>query len=336
MRSYHVDSGAGIDGLAIREHADPVPGPGQVLVAIRAAALSYHDLMVLRGAYILPVKPDVVPVADGAGEVVAVGPDVTAVRVAERAVGTVFPSWQEGPFGIQHLPQLGGSLDGMLTELALIDETALVPVPEHLSFDEAATLPCAAVTAWNALTGDGDGLRPGQTLLTLGSGGVSLFALQLGKALRARVIATTSSPAKAQRLAELGADEVIDYKTVPDWPSRVRDLTSDQGADRVVDVAGLLEQSLKAVRVAGHVACVGFLAETAPPIDPRVLFSSGATVRALAVGSRAQFLSMNRLVQQKRIRPVIDRAFPFDKAPEAFHYYASGSVLGKVIISNRV
>ncbi|MEV7189766.1 NAD(P)-dependent alcohol dehydrogenase [Kitasatospora sp. NPDC093102] len=336
MRSYHVDSGAGIGGLAIREHADPVPGPGQVLVAIHAAALSYRDLMVLRGDYVLPVKPDVVPVADGAGQVVAVGRGVTAARVGERVAGTVFPSWQDGPFGTQHLAQLGGSLDGMLTELALIDETALVPVPEHLSFEEAATLPCAAVTAWNALTGDGNGLRPGQTLLTLGSGGVSLFALQLGKALGARVIATTSSPAKAQRLAELGADEVIDYKTTPDWPSRVRELTDGQGADRVVDVAGRIEESLKAMKVAGHVACVGFVSQTAPPIDPWVLFGSGATVRALAVGSRAQFLAMNRLVEQKRIRPVIDRAFPFSKAPEAFRYYASGAAFGKVIISNRV
>ncbi len=169
------------------------------------------------------------------------GRDVRTVRVGERVAGTVFPSWQDGPFGIQHLPQLGGSLDGMLTELALIDETALVSVPEHLSFEEAATLPCAAVTAWNALTGDGDG---------------------------ARVIAPTSSPAKAQRLAELGADEVIDYNATPDWPSRVRELTHDQHADRVVDIAGLIEESLKAVKVAGHVACVGLLSEAAPPIDP--------------------------------------------------------------------
>jgi NADPH:quinone reductase-like Zn-dependent oxidoreductase len=333
MRSYHVDSGAGIDGLVVREHEDPVPGPGQVLVAIRAAALSFRDLMVLRGDYVLPVKPDVVPVADGVGEVIAVGPGVTGVGAGERVAGTVFPSWQDGPFGVQHLPQLGGSLDGMLTDLVLIDETALVRVPEHLSFEEAATLPCAAVTAWNALTGDGNGLRAGQTLLTLGSGGVSLFALQLGKALGARVIATTSGPAKAERLAALGADEVIDYRATPDWPGKVRELTQGQGADRVVDVAGLLDGSLKAVRVAGHVACVGFVSDTAPPIDPLVLFGSGATVRALAVGNRAQFLAMNRLIEQERIRPVIDRVFPFDEAPDAFRYYASGSAFGKVIVS---
>lgn len=335
MRSYHVDSGAGIEGLVIREHASPVPGPGQVLVAVRAAALSYRDLMVLRGDYVLPVKPDVVPVADGAGHVVAVGPGVTAVRPGQRVAATVFPSWRDGPFGTRHLAQLGGSLDGMLTELAVLDATALVPVPEHLSFDEAATLPCAAVTAWNALTGDGEGLRPGQTLVTLGSGGVSLFALQLGKALGARVIATTSSPAKARRLTALGADEVIDYRATPDWAGRVRELTQGQGADRVVDVAGVLDASLKAVKPAGHVACVGFVSRTAPPIDPRTLFGSGATVRALAIGSRAQFLAMNQLIEQHRIHPVIDRRFPFDEAPQAFRHYASGAAFGKVVITNQ-
>ncbi|QKW23437.1 NAD(P)-dependent alcohol dehydrogenase [Kitasatospora sp. NA04385] len=332
MRSYHVDSGAGIDGLAVREHPDPAPGPGQALVAVRAASLSFRDLMVLRGDYLLPVKPDVVPVADGAGLVVAVGSGVTAVRVGDRVAGNVFPSWREGPFDLQHLAQLGGSLDGMLTELALLDADSLVPVPAHLSFAEAATLPCAAVTAWNALTGDGEGLRAGQTLLTLGSGGVSLFALQFGKALGARVIATTSSPDKARRLLELGADEVVDYRAVPDWAGRVRELTDGRGADRVVDVAGGLEQSLRAVRVAGHVACVGFVAESAPPLDPRALFRSGATVRAVAVGSRAQFLEVNALVERHRIRPLLDRSFPFDRAVEAFRHYASGAAFGKVTI----
>ncbi|MFE3453643.1 NAD(P)-dependent alcohol dehydrogenase [Nonomuraea sp. NPDC059194] len=328
MRSYHLNGG----GLSIREHEDPVPEAGQVVVAVRATSLSFRELMVLRGDYVLPVKPDVIPVSDGAGEVVAVGPDVVGVRVGDRVAATLFPSWQDGPFGLQHLPQRGGSLDGMLTELALVEEHGLVPIPDHLSYEEAATLPCAAVTAWNALTGDGAGLRPGQTLVTQGSGGVSLFALQFGKALGARVIATTSSPAKARRLAELGADEVIDYRATPDWPAKVRELTGGRGADRVVDVAGLLEQSLKAVAIAGHVACVGFVSDTAPPIDARVLFASGATVRAVAVGSRAQFREMNHTIDVNRISPVIDRVFPFDQAPDAYRYYASGEPLGKVVI----
>ncbi|MER6943759.1 NAD(P)-dependent alcohol dehydrogenase [Nonomuraea sp. NPDC000554] len=332
MRSYHVDSGAGIAGLSIKEHPAPVPRMGEVLIAVRAVSLSYRELMVLRGDYVLPVKPDVVPISDGAGEIVAVGPGVHTARVGDRVMGTLFPSWQHGPFGVQHLPQLGGSLDGMLTELAVLDQDALVPIPDHLSYQEAATLPCAALTAWNALTGDGDGLRPGQTLVTQGSGGVSLFALQFAKALGARVIATTSGPAKAARLTELGADEVVDYRATPDWPGKIRELTGGLGADRVVDVAGLLEDSLRAVAIAGHVACVGFVSDAAPPLDPRVLFASGATVRAVAVGSRAQFLAMNRAIDVNRLRPVIDRVFPFDEAREAYGYYASGKAFGKVVI----
>ncbi|MEU7893495.1 NAD(P)-dependent alcohol dehydrogenase [Nonomuraea sp. NPDC049152] len=333
MRSYHLDSGAGLEGLAIRKHEEPVPGPGQVLIAVRATSLSFRELMVLRGDYVLPVKPDVVPVSDGAGDVVAVGPGVSTARVGDRVTATLFPSWQDGPFGVEHLPQLGGSLDGMLTELALVDERALVPIPGHLTYQEAATLPCAAVTAWNALTGDGVGLQPGHTLVVQGSGGVSLFALQFAKALGARVIATTSSPAKAARLTELGADHVLDYRADPDWPGKVVELTGGRGADRVIDVAGLLEQSLRAVAIAGHVACVGFLSETVPPLDPRTLFASGATVRAVAVGSRAQFLAMNDAIDTHRLRPVIDRVFAFDDAPAAYRYYASGQAFGKVVIA---
>jgi NADPH:quinone reductase-like Zn-dependent oxidoreductase len=328
MRSYHVDSGAGIDGLTLRRHQEVAPGPGQVLVAVRAAALSYRDLMVLRGDYVLPVKPDVVPVADGAGEVVAVGAGVGSVRVGDRVTANVFPSWQDGPFGVEHLAQLGGSLDGMLTELALLDEAALLPVPAHLSYLEAATLPCAGVAAWNALTG----VRAGETVVTLGTGGVSLFALQLAKALGARVIATTSSPEKARRLAELGADEVIDYRAEPDWPSAVRELTGGRGADRVVDVVGDLTRSVRAVKVSGEVAFVGLLNGEMPALDPGLLFGSGATVRSLAVGSKAQFAAMNRVIEEQRIHPVVDRVVPFEQAPEAFRHYASGAAFGKVVI----
>ncbi|MFF4127201.1 NAD(P)-dependent alcohol dehydrogenase [Microbispora rosea] len=332
MRSYHLDSGAGIAGLTIRDHPDPVPGPGQVVVAVRAASLSFRELMIARGDYVLPVKPDVVPLSDGAGDIVSVGPGVDPRRIGERVAATLFPSWQDGPFGPEHLPQRGGSLDGMLTERAVVAEDALVPVPGHLSYEEAATLPCAAVTAWNAVTG-ADGLRPGQTVVTQGSGGVSLFALQFAKTLGARVIATTSGPGKAARLLDLGADDVIDYRAVPDWPARVRELTGGRGADRVIDVAGLLEQSLKAVAMAGHVACVGFVSDTAPPVDTRTLFASGATVRAVAVGSRAQFLAMNRAIEVNGLRPVIDRAFPFDQARDAYDRYASGKAFGKVVIT---
>lgn len=329
MRSYHLsETGAGVDGLSVRDHERPAPGPGEVAVAVRAASIGYRESLVLRGAYVLPVKPDGVPVAEGAGEVVAVGPDVDTVRPGDRVAATVFPSWQDGPWGLEHVPQRGGSLDGMLTEVAVVEEQGLVPIPDRLSFAEAATLPCTALTAWNALSG----VHAGQTVVTQGSGGVSLFAIQFAKALGARVIATTSSAEKAKRLAGLGADEVIDYRAAPDWAAEVRDLTGGRGADHVVDVAGLLGDSLRAVALGGLVACVGFVSGTAPMLDPRALFASGATVRPIAIGSRAQFLEMNRLIERAGIRPVIDREFPFDDARDAFRRLLSGDAFGKIVI----
>ncbi|MFF7776897.1 NAD(P)-dependent alcohol dehydrogenase [Streptomyces tanashiensis] len=333
MRSYHLSySGAGPAGLTVREHDIPTPGPGQALVAVRATSLSFRELMVLDGTYVLPVKPDVVPVSDGAGDVVAVGPGVDRVRVGDRVAATLFPSWQDGPFAAEHIPQRGGSLDGMLTEYALADADSLVTVPAHLTYAEAATLPCVAVTAWNALTGDGAAVRPGDTVVVQGSGGVSLFALRFAKALGARVIATTSSPARAARLRELGADDVVDYTTTPDWAGEVRALTEGRGADRVVDVAGLLHESVRAIALAGTIACVGFTGRTAPPLDPQALFASGATLRSLAVGSRAQFTAMNAFIETHGLRPVIDRVFPFEQAAEAYRHYAGASPFGKVVI----
>ncbi|WP_395106584.1 NAD(P)-dependent alcohol dehydrogenase [Actinomadura sp. SCN-SB] len=210
-----------------------------------------------------------------------------------------------------------------------------MPIPDHLSYAEAATLPCAAVTAWNALTGDGRGVQPGQTVLATGSGGVSLFALQFAKLLGAKVIVTTGRQDKEQRLRDLGADEVVNYRDTPQWHSAVRELTAGRGADRVVDTAGTLERSLKSVAVDGHIAFVGSVSGDWPPIDPRLLFGAAATVRALAVGSRAQFTRMNEAITASRLRPVINREFAFEEAAEAFRYYESAGPFGKVIIRIR-
>lgn len=194
MKSYHMSLGAGLEGLVQRHHDVPTPGPGEVLLRVHAVSLNFRELSILlRGRYPLPVKPDVIAAADGAGEVVALGEGVSRTRVSDRVIASIFPQWMDGPFGIAQSAQLGGALDGMLTEYAVLPEAALVPIPAHLSYDEAATLPCAGVTAWNALTGGGVPLQVGDDVLTLGSGGVSLFALQLAKASGARVIATTSS-----------------------------------------------------------------------------------------------------------------------------------------------
>src|SRR5262244_2061763 len=221
MKSYQANSGAGILGLTLKQRDEPKPGPREVLLRVRANSLNFRELLVLRGTYPLPVKPDVVMGADGAGEIVALGVGVTRVKIGDRVAAAMFPRWFEGPFTYESSPQLGGSLDGMMTELIVLSEDAVVQIPDHLSFEEGATLPCAAVTAWNALTGSRR-VQPGNTVLTLGSGGVSLFALQLAQLIGARVIATTSSAEKATRLTSLGADSVINYRTTPDWHLQVR------------------------------------------------------------------------------------------------------------------
>jgi NADPH:quinone reductase-like Zn-dependent oxidoreductase len=299
---------------------------------MRAVSLNFRELMILRGIYPLPVKPDVVPVSDGAGEVTAVGKGVTRAKIGDRVMAAMFPHWMDGPFAWEYAPQIGGSLDGMLTEFVVLSEEALVSIPAHLSFEEAATLPCAAVTAWNALTG-GRRLQPGEDVLTLGSGCVSLFALQFAKLFGARVIATTSSDTKAERLKSLGADDVVNYKTTPEWHLVVRQLTGGRGVDRVVEVGGgTLEKSIQATAVEGQIGFVGRL-DNASTIDINILFSSIATLRVVAAGSRAHFVAMNRAIAEHRLRPVIDRVFPFTDVLEAFRYYETGGAFGKVVIS---
>jgi NADPH:quinone reductase-like Zn-dependent oxidoreductase len=335
MRSYHANLGAGIDGLTVREHEVRQPGAGEVMLRVRASSLSFRELMILRGWYPLPITSDVVPVSDGAGEVVEIGEGVTRVAVGDRVAASIFPRWIDGRFAAEYTAQLGGSLDGMLTEYAILDEDALVHFPDHLSFEEAACLPCAAVTAWNALTG-GRGLRSGETVLTLGSGGVSLFALQFAKTFGARVIATTGSDEKAERLLALGADDAINYRSTPVWSERVRDLSGGRGADHVIEVAGTLEQSAKSIAMEGEIAFVGMLGRDAgiSPIDPGVLWTSGLTVRAIAVGSRAQFTAMNRAIETNGLKPVIDRVFSFGDAVDAYHYYERAAPFGKVVIAH--
>jgi NADPH:quinone reductase-like Zn-dependent oxidoreductase len=335
VRTYRLAGGAGIDGLTLHAEAHREPGPGEVAVAVRAVSLSYRELLVARGAYVLPVKADVIPVSDGAGEVAALGPGVTGVRTGDRVTATLFPLWQDGPLSAELLPQLGGTLDGLLTERAILPAAALVPIPSHLTYAEAATLPCAAVTAWNALTGGGRPVGRGQTVVATGSGGVSLFVLQLGKLLGARVIVTTGRRDKEAQLLGLGADAVVNYRAEPDWAAAVRSLTGGRGADRVVDTAGTLADSLRAVTIDGQVALVGSVTGDWPPLDPRLLFGSAATLRSIAVGSRAQFLVMNAAITRHALRPLIDRVFPFEEARSAYHYYESESPLGKVVIAVR-
>ena len=334
MKSYHATSGAGLAGLVLKEHDEPSPGLREVLVRVRANSLNFRELSVLRGTYPLPVKPDVVMGADGAGEVVALGPDVTRVRVGDRVAAAMFPRWIGGPIAWEYAPQLGGSLDGMMTERVALSEDALVRLPDHLSFEEGATLPCAAVTAWNALTG-ARRLQAGDVVLTQGTGGVSLFALQLARLFGARVIATTSSDAKAERLRALGANAVVNYRTTPDWPPAVRQVTGGRGVEQVIDIAGsTLDASIRATAIDGLVNFVGRLGDGPMQLDTGALYASVTTVRVVFAGSRSHFDAMNRAITVGGMRPVIDRVFPFDEVPAAFRYFEEMRPFGKVVISH--
>ncbi|WP_331722885.1 NAD(P)-dependent alcohol dehydrogenase [Nocardia sp. NBC_00511] len=304
------------------------------MVRVRATSLSYRERMVLRGDYVLPVTPGIVPLSDGAGEVIGLGPGANRFRVGDRVAANIFPFWHDGPLRLDIASQLGSTLDGLLRDYAVLPEGALVRIPEHLTFVEAATLPCAGVTAWNAVTG-GRSLAPGDTLLTLGSGGVSLFAIAFAKQLGARVIATTGDRKKEGPLRDLGADEVINYRSESRWLDAVRKLTSGRGVDLVVDVAGQLNESLQTVAMGGEVAFVGFLAEESiDPVDVKTLFYSSATVRVVATGNRAQFEAMNSAIAQGVLRPVVAQTFSFDQAVEAFSYYEAEAPFGKVAITN--
>jgi NADPH:quinone reductase-like Zn-dependent oxidoreductase len=333
MRYVCIEKELGIDALQVREKPVPKVGPGQVLVRIRAAALNYRDLLMVTGRYTRNLPLPLIPLSDGAGEVVETGEGVSHWRSGDRVAGTFFQDWEggkltEGAAG----SALGGAIDGVLAEYALFHERGIVPLPAHLSFEEGATLPCAALTAWHAL--QSGGLTCGESVLTLGTGGVSLFAVQFARAAGARVIATTGSEAKAERLRGLGVDDIVNYRTEPDWESRVWELTDRHGVDLVVEVggAGTLGRSLKAVRVGGHVSLIGVLSGATGEVNPLPAVMKGVRIQGIFVGSREMFTAMLRAVELHAIHPVIDRVFPFDEAQEAYRYLESGAHFGKVVI----
>jgi len=334
MRCWRATSGGGYEGLRLLDEREPVPGPRQILIQVRACSLNFRELSVLRGTYPLPVKPDVVMGADGAGEVIAVGAETTRVRVGDRVCVAMFPRWIDGPIAWEYAPQVGGTLDGMLTERTVVDEQAVVSIPAHLSYEEAATLPGAAVTAWNALMGGGRPIIPGDTVLVQGTGGVSLFALQMARLAGARVIATTSNDAKRTRLRELGASEVLNYRLEPDYWKSVRRITNTRGVDSIVDVAGgSMEASLRSIGLGGTIAFVGRLAGATDAVDSNLLYTSVATVRVIFAGSRGHFVAMNRAIEASGLRPVIDRVFPFADVADALRYLESGAAFGKVVVT---
>lgn len=341
MKAWEVRGSFGLDRLELAERPEPEPGPGEVLLRMRAASINFRDFLMVEGRY-NPKQPlPLVPCSDGVGDVVAVGPGAERLAPGLAEGDRVAPIFAQGwlagrPRREDVRTTLGGPLDGTLAELMVARAQGVVPVPEHLSDEEAATLPCAAVTAWNALTSGGDtgSVKAGDTVLTLGTGGVSIFALQLARVLGARVIVTSSSDDKLARAKELGASEGVNYREVPEWGKRVRELTGGVGVDHVIEVGGgdTLPKSLQAVRAGGTISLIGVLSGRPTELDVASILMRQVRIQGVLVGSREHFEAMNRAIAQHGLRPVVDRVFPFPEAPEAFRHLAAGRHLGKVAI----
>jgi NADPH:quinone reductase-like Zn-dependent oxidoreductase len=327
MKAFEVEAGSSsIDGLVAVERPDPAPGPTQVLVRMQAASLNFRDLAIVRGKYIGgPVTRNTIPLSDGAGVVEAVGEGVTRFAVGDRVVATFF---QGGP-----MAALGSPLDGMLAEYGVFAPGGLLKIPDGISFAAAATLPCAGVTAFNALFA-GKPLLPGQTVLTLGTGGVSIMALQLAKAAGARVIVTSSSDAKLGKARTLGADLTVNYRERADWDQAVLELTDGAGADHVVELGGVgtLPRSYQAVAREGEIKLIGVITRPDGDLSPYPLMFKGASLRGIFVGRRHHFADLLRAIVANSTEPVIDRTFAFDDARAAFEYLASAQHVGKVVI----
>ena len=334
MELYELQPRSGLDSITAAERPDPVAGPGQVLIRLGAWSLNYRDLLVARGAYGAPPPAGRIPLSDGAGTVEAIGPGVTRVKVGDRVAGCFMQRWIAGDIPIDAPGSaLGGAIDGMLAELVVLSEQGVVVVPDHLTDAEAATLPCAGVTAWNALVREGR-IKSGDTVLCLGTGGVSLLALQFAKLHGARVIVTSSSDEKLAVARALGADETVNYRDQPEWDKEVLRRTGGRGADIVVEVGGpgTFEKSLAAVRLGGTVALIGVLTGTAGQLSTAMILRRHIRVSGIYVGSREMFEEMNRAIAANRLRPSIHREFGFARVRDAYEHLASATHTGKVVI----
>jgi NADPH:quinone reductase-like Zn-dependent oxidoreductase len=336
MRAWQL-SGPSLDKLAPVERPEPTPGPGQVVVKVTATSLNFRDLMIATGAYRVAARYPIVPLSDGAGEVVAVGPGVTQFKIGDRVVASFFSGWTDGAQTLERAATAlgGGTVDGMLAEKVALPAEGLLRRPKHMSDLEAATLPCAALTAWHALYEGTDPLRPGQTVLLEGTGGVSIFGLQLAKLGGARVLITSSADEKLARAKELGADDTINYTTTPEWQDRVRDLTGGRGVDHVLEVGGkdTLGRALASLRYGGQLHYIGGVSGFATELPLGPMAATGARIRRIYVGSVAMFEAMNRALEMHRVRPVVDRVFHFEDARAAYEHMKAAGHFGKIAIA---
>ncbi len=335
MKVFQIEDEWSLDNLTLAQRPDPEPGPGQVLLRMKAASVNYRDLVQARAGYgarsgSLPF----IPLCDGVGEVAGVGPGVTRVAVGDRVCAMFFQGWLSGaPSREKFATSLGGPLDGTMAEFMVLAEEGVSRVPEHLGDEQAAALPCAALTAWSALVTEG-GVKAGDMVLVQGTGGVSLFALQFAKLLGAEVIVTSSSDQKLERALGLGADHGINYETTPEWSRAARDLSGGAGVDHVVEVGGAetLLQSLLSVRVGGRISMIGVLSGSATELNLGRVVTRNVRIQGITVGNREGFEAMARAIGQHRLEPVIDRVFAFEELRAALDHLASGAHFGKICI----
>ncbi len=333
MKAYIIGDGEGLAALQLNERDVPKPGPGEILVQVKSNAINFRDLLLIKNAKAAQIPHGRIPNSDGAGIVQETGEGVSRFKAGDRVVGCFFQDWVSGPITDTTMQSaMGGPIDGMLAEYVILKEDGALPMPDSMSFDEAATLPCAGVTAWNCLIEEG-GARAGSTALLLGTGGVSVFAQQFAAASGIRTIATSSSNEKLERIKALGASDVINYRENPDWENQVLDLTDGRGVDVVIEVggAGTLPKSVASVRVGGTISLVGVL--TGGMIDPTSIMRKSVRLQGIYVGPQDMLARVTKVLDHNKIHPVIEKTVPFEEAPEAYKLMESGSHFGKIVIS---
>ena len=332
MRTYEIVSDGGVDALALNERQSPEPGANEILVSIRASSINYRDLSTIEDPVSRGIEYPLIPNSDGAGEVIGVGTEVSRFEIGDRVAGCFFQNWSDGCISAEAMGSaMGGSVDGVLSEQVVLNEAGAVHIPAHMSFEEASTLPCAGLTAWNCLVEQG-GLKAGNTALFLGTGGVSIVGLQIAKMMGARAIVTSSSDEKLSRARELGADELINYRQNPAWEEQVLEMTNGNGVDVTIETGGggTLEKTMEATRIGGTISLIGVL--TGGTINPTTVMRKSIRLQGVYVGNRRMFEDMNAAFAQNKIHPVVDRVFDFEDARSAYHVMRAAGHFGKLVV----